>query len=453
MYSIGLDIGTTSVCGIIHNAKTGDIIRSFTLENDSFIQTENKWEKIQDADRLLSLVDKVLNQLLSEKLPVVSIGITGQMHGIVYINENGKAVSPLKIWQDGRGDLPYKDGKTYAEYMSKITGYKLATGYGAVTYFYDSVNCNVPENAVGFCTIHDLAAMHFTGSTKPLLHSSDAASLGLFDIEKNEYNKTAVEKLGLDYSFFPKSSADFKVMGNFKGIPVSIAIGDNQASFIGSVSDMEKSILVNVGTGSQISCLTESIPDNKALDCRPLMKNSYILAGSSLCGGRAYAMLERLFREIASVVSGEEIKSAYPAMDKIMEKYDNLANGLEVSTLFSGTRSNPRERGYIRNIGTDNFSMAFICDGFMQGIVNEMYDMYSDLKLELSSEKNVMVGSGNGIRNNMALRHRFEQTFGMKMIIPSHKEEAAFGASLFALVASEIYDSINTASRLIKYEG
>ena len=48
-------------------------------------------------------------------------------------------LSPLKIWQDGRGDLPYKDSLTYAEYMSKKTGYPLATGYGAVTYFYDAM--------------------------------------------------------------------------------------------------------------------------------------------------------------------------------------------------------------------------------------------------------------------------------------------------------------------------
>ena len=44
------------------------------------------------------------------------------MHGILYADENGAAVSPLYTWQDERGNLEYKDGATYAEYLnSKAT--------------------------------------------------------------------------------------------------------------------------------------------------------------------------------------------------------------------------------------------------------------------------------------------------------------------------------------------
>lgn len=452
MYAIGLDIGTTSVCGILHDAQTGKIVCSRTLANDSFLTTNNTFEKVQDPKRLLFLVDTVLEELMGESLPVVSIGVTGQMHGIVYINAEGKPISSLAIWQDGRGDLPYKDGKTYAEYMSEKTGYPLATGYGSVTYFYDTINGNVPNDAVAFCTIHDLVVLHLTGATKPLLHSSDAASLGLFDTATYTFDKGAVNVLGLDDTMFPEACPDFTVRGHYKGIPVCVAIGDNQASFLGSVADPEHSLLVNVGTGSQISCFTDKRSNNKALDCRPLMGDSYILAGSSLCGGRAYAMLEKLFREIATAVSGTEIKSAYPAMDKLMENFVCSHDTLEVSTLFSGTRANPKERGSITNIGVDNLTMSALCDGFMQGIARELYELYAAMCPELSTERNRMVGSGNGVRNNKALRERFEQIFGLKIVIPAHREEAAFGASLCALVAAGVYDSMQEASKLIQYE-
>ena len=452
MYAIGLDIGTTSVCGILHNAKTGEIVCSRTLANDTFLPTDNSFEKIQDPARLLTLVDTILQELLSKRLSITSIGVTGQMHGIVYIDKDGKPVSPLAIWQDGRGDQLYQYGKTYAEYMSEKSGYALATGYGAVTYFYDTVNSRVPSEAVGFCTIHDLAVLHLTGKTNPVLHSSDAASLGLFDTATNTYDKVAVEALGLDYEMFPQATPDFEVMGQYNGIPVCVAIGDNQASVLGSVADPEHSLLVNVGTGSQISCFTDKRSNNKELDCRPLMRGSYLLAGSSLCGGRAYAMLEKLFREIATAISGTEIKSAYPAMDKLMEGFVSSADPLKVSTLFSGTRANPKERGGIANIGVDNLTMAALCDGFMQGIADELYELYEAMRPELSTERNRMVGSGNGVRNNKVLRQRFEKTFGFKMVIPAHREEAAFGASLSALVAAGVYDSMQIASKLIQYE-
>lgn len=449
MYSVGLDIGTTSVCGILVNTESGEIKKSVTMDNGAFIKTENEFEKIQDAGLLIGLAKEIFEKLTEDVTPK-SIGITGQMHGIVYLNDEGEILSPLKIWQDGRGDQPYKDGLSYAEYMSQVTGYPLATGYGAVTYFYDKVNGLVPPNTAEFCTIHDLLAMTLAGKKAPLIHSSDAASFGLFDLSKNTFDFGAIEKLGLDPSLFPEVRGDFATIGKFGDIPVSVAIGDNQASFLGSVADPEKAILINVGTGSQISCATDTIPDNKSIDCRPLLSNSYIMAGSSLCGGRSYALLEKLFREIAETVTGEKVKSAYPAMDKIMEDYKG-EKVLSVSTLFSGTRINPEKRGKIDNISTENLTMAALCDGFMWGMAEELYEMFSLMKPYTKNEKSIIIGSGNGIRYNAPLKARFEKLFGAKMVIPAGKEEAAFGAVLYSLVAADIKADLNDAAKLIKY--
>ncbi len=451
MLAIGLDVGTTSVCGIAHDIKTGEIVKSITKANSGFIKTENNWEKIQDPKSLIALLKDIFNELkaLGE---IASVGLTGQMHGIVYLNENGEPISELKIWQDGRGNLEYKDGLTYAEFMSKQTGYPLATGYGAVTYFYDKINGLVPKDAVTFCTIHDLAAMTLSGATKPLLHPSDAASLGLFDLKNNCFDKAAIDKLGLDYNMFPSVTSGFTLIGKTEdGIPVSVAVGDNQASFLGSVSNMQESLLVNVGTGSQISCLVEQLPQEGELDCRPLLDNSYILAGSSLCGGRSYAILEGFLREVATIVSGTEIKSAYSAMDRLMENYESVEAPLMVKTLFSGTRKEPNKRGEIANIGIDNLNMASLCDGFMRGMVNELYDMFLEMQPLLKVKRVSMVGSGNGVRNNAPLKKRFEEIFGFKMLVPLHKEEAAFGGSLYALTAAGVFADISQAQKLIKY--
>ncbi len=452
MQAIGLDIGTTSVCGILVDAKTGETLRSITKKNDTFIKTENSFEKQQDPTALIAILEGILSELLSEAKDVKSIGITGQMHGIVYLDSCGNPVSPLTIWQDGRGDQPYKNGMTYAEYMQEKTGYQLATGYGAVTYFYDLKNGLVPKNAVTFCTIHDLAAMKLGGRTSPLLHPSDAASFGLYDLKNNCFDSKAITALCMNPDLFPEVGKDFEIIGCYKGIPVSTAIGDNQASVIGSVADLEHSVLVNVGTGSQISCTTDAPPTTNELDCRPLTSSQYLLAGSSLCGGRAYAMLERLFREIAEAVTETEVKSAYPAMDKLMANYQEQTSPLEVQTTFSGTRNEPSLRGAIANIGTENLTMGSLCDGFMNGMVQELFCMFSAMKPHIHKQKYVLVGSGNGLRYNLPLRKRFEKTFGITMIIPAGKEEAAFGASLFGMVATGVYKDLASAQKLIKYE-
>lgn len=450
MYAIGLDIGTTSVCGILHDAASGEVVATRTEKNDSFLPTESDWAKEQDPKRLLAILKSITEELLACEKKIVSIGITGQMHGIVYVDPNGTPVSSLRIWQDGRGNLPYKDGKSYAAHMSEVTGYPLATGYGAVTYFYDTVNGLVPKEAVAFCNIHDLAAMALTGRRNPLLHASDAAALGLYNVAGGSFDNEAIGKLGLDASMFPSVTSGFARAGEYQGIPVSVAIGDNQASFLGSVADMEKSLLVNVGTGAQISCLVHAVPKTE-LDCRPLLSGSYLMAGSSLCGGRAYAILERFFREVAEAVTGTPVSSAYPTMDRLMANAAPPAEPLNISTIFSGTRADPQKRGSIAGIGIDNLTMASLCDGFMCGMATELYDMYREILPFLDSEKKYMIGSGNGVRFNTPLKERFERIFGLPMRIPAHKEEAAFGASLYALVAAGIYPDITSAQKLIRY--
>ena len=80
----------------------------------------------------------------------------------------------------------------------------------------------------------------------------------------------AIATLGLDVSMFPAVADGFVSAGCYHDIPVSVAIGDNQASVIGSVADLEHSLLVNVGTGSLISATTDRPPNDSSLDCRPL---------------------------------------------------------------------------------------------------------------------------------------------------------------------------------------
>lgn len=114
---------------------------------------------------------------------IKGIGVTGQMHGILYLNEQGEAVSPLYTWQDGRGNQLYRDNKTYAAYLSDETGYALATGFGLVTHFYNQVNGLVPGDAKQICTIMDYVVMKLAGQKTPLTDYSNGASIG-FSIRK-----------------------------------------------------------------------------------------------------------------------------------------------------------------------------------------------------------------------------------------------------------------------------
>ena len=131
MQAIGIDIGTTSICGIVMDAETGNVIKSVTKNSNAFINGCADWEKIQSVQKIISTAMGMIDEFINDETAV--IGVTGQMHGIVYTDKNGDAISPLYTWQDGRGNLEY-NGTTYAKHL------KSCTGYGNVTDFYNRVN-------------------------------------------------------------------------------------------------------------------------------------------------------------------------------------------------------------------------------------------------------------------------------------------------------------------------
>lgn len=446
---IGLDIGTTTISAVAIDGENGKVLKAVTVDNDTVIETENKARRMQDPVKIKEKVFALKEQLVKEFAPITAIGVTGQMHGILYLDKNGTPVSPLYTWQDATGSLPYKDS-TYAEYLSQKSGYALASGYGLVTDYVNRDLGEVPENAVTLCTVHDYISMSLSNRTAPLMHTSDAASLGCFSLESNCFDKTAVEALGLDYSFLPEVTAQNAICGlDCNGIPVSVAIGDNQASVIGSIKG-DGCALVNIGTGSQISVLTTKPSNFSEGEVRPLTQNSYMLVGAPLCGGRSFALLHSFFKECAALFGGDT-SNIYPVMDAIAEKEQNN-HTLAVDTRFCGTRKNPSIKGGISNISDTNFTPAQLVRGFLWGMADELYTLYAAMLPLTDIPVTSIAGSGNAIRKSPVLKAYLEEKFGFPLNIPAHREEAAFGAALFAAAASGSYETIAHAQeKLVHY--
>ena len=77
---------------------------------------------------------------------------------------------------------------------------------------------------------------------------------------------------------------------------------------------------------------------------------------------------------------------------------------------------------------------------------------FHKVMLELGAPKpKYLIGSGNAVRMNKYLQAVFEAEFGMKMQIPVHNEEAAYGAALYAMTASGICPSLADAQKRISY--
>lgn len=430
MKTLGLDIGTTSISAVVYSAAAG-VLTARTVKNDSFLPGED-WERLQDPLKIFDTAMRVVEELLQCHPDVKAIGVTGQMHGILYVDAAGDPVSPLYIWQDGRGNLPHPDGGSWAEYLSKITGCPLATGFGLVTHAYSLHYGLVPESAAKLCTIHDWLAMKLSGRTIPVTDPTDAASLGMYDLKNRRFDATALHQAGIDAAILPEVVGNPFLGCGKLGIPVYAAIGDNQASFLGSTQGQTDVLLINMGTGGQISVYSPEYLETDTLETRPFPDGGWLLVGASLCGGRSYALLESFFRETVKMVTGSEF-SAYPAMEQALEHLVIPNNIPKVTTLFQGTRSDPSQKASITELTADNFTPVHLMLGLMQGMAEELHQMYRGYLRKGGKAPKSMIGSGNGLRKNKHLCRIFENTFGCPLTLSQNQEEAACGAAIYAL--------------------
>jgi sedoheptulokinase len=402
----------------------------------------------------------------------------------LYADARGQAVSPLMSWLDNRAGQPHPAGGTWAQRLSAAAGRPIAAGYGAATHFYNRHHGLVPPRAAWLCTVMDWVTWRLTGgpggaagsaagsaegstaSGQPLTDATIAASVGLADPLTGRPDPRALREAALEGLLLPEVVEAGSRVGSTagegglpSGVPVFAPLGDNQAAFLGAVRDVEAMALLNVGTGGQISAwlpVIPAIPGGKldaGLEARPFPGGGVLVVGATLCAGQAYALLEEFFRGVLEAFDGRPEGALYERMNALAgDSGETGAEGPLVDTRFNGTRDDPRISGSIGGITLRNLTPAALVRGFLAGIAGELHGHYAALVRLRPAAPGGLVGSGNGLRRNPALRARIERRFGLPLRLPRLREEAALGAALAAAVGLGRYPGFRAAGQIIRYE-
>ena len=442
MKTIGIDIGTTTISGVVlekSGTEKAKILEAKTIENGSFLAVKNDWERIQDAEKIVKKSRELLDDFQDRYPDAERIGLTGQMHGIVYIDREGNCISPLYTWQDARGNLCEGENGALTEEIWQTCHIPAASGYGMVTHIYNLRHHLVPDGAVSFCTIMDYFGMTLTGRKEALVHASNAASFGFWDGQKSCFLTEELQKMDVEEKWLPDVCIGMEVLGTYRNCTVTTAIGDNQASFLGSAGKEQNTLLVNMGTGGQISVLSDQYFTADGIEARPFLENGiYLLAGSSLCGGKAYALLEHFFQSFVKAATGQD-KPLYKTMEQLARAGKNFNAGretkqrLQIETTFNGTRIHPEQTGSITNLSAENFTPESFVYGVLEGMSRELYTMYQTIHAGTALKIDRMIGSGNGLRKNPVLCEIMEEMFGAELTMAECEEEAATGAAVSSL--------------------
>ncbi|MFO7698751.1 MAG: FGGY family carbohydrate kinase [Anaerolineae bacterium] len=454
---LGLDVGTTSLSAVAFDCDTRQVVAQLTLPNEG-ARLADLPEGLLSAELDLACVGRQVTDLLAgivRALPagatVLAIGVTGQQHGMVLLDGDGRPVGNAITWQDQRTQCRMPgDSRSWLQAFVDdaggpgafaAMGCQPAAGFlGPSLYWWRHQDSRAADN-LHVCLIPDAVVSMLTG-TAPVTDVTDGGSSGLMDIVTGDWSWEAVDRLRLPREVFPpvlpagtpdaplrKAIAD---AAGLPQVPVCVAAGDNQASFAGSVHDPLNTVLVNVGTGGQISTLVPSFSLIAGVETRAFFGNRYLLVGAGLYGGRAYAYLQELFQNVGTDFFGQDASLAlFETMNRLAALVPPGSDGLRCVPLFTGTREDPDRRASFTGIGPTNLTPAHMARALLEGIAEGFYEQYAAM-LPAAGARRLLVGAGNGLTQNPVLADIVARRFDLPLHLAGDVEAAALGAALLA---------------------
>lgn len=435
--ALGIDIGTSKVA-IIVTTSTGVVQHVAAARTEANLPSDHGSAE-QDVGKIFRTVEKLILAIPPKvKEGIRSIGITGQMHGVLLWSSSSQGVSPLITWEDARclgEDFLLK-------LREKTQDMRISSGYGNATLSWFAKNePTLLERFDRASTIHDYLACRLCGLSDAYSDYTDAASWGFFRIRKCEWDWTKIDKAGIPRSYLPKLLPTGSKLGNLSEeytikyglnseIPVMVPCGDNQASLLATLSDSKKEIALTLGTGGQISAVicdlegVEYMP--MTLEIRPYFGGEYLAVGASLCGGSA---LDLVVQAIIKLYN--DLETVPPDRETIFEKIDQLGShclqtSLVATTSFRGERHDPFLRGSLNGMSEDTMTLGDLAAACALGTLGNLKSMLPE---RILSTRERIVGSGNGLRKLGLLRAAVDQLFGLPLIFNEAREEAALGAA------------------------
>lgn len=312
-YYIGMDLGTSALKLILID-ENKSILKtvskqypiSYPKPNYSEQNPEDWWTAVKEG--LAELTDGF------DRSEIKGIGVGGQMHGLVMLDENGKVLRPAILWNDTRTgkQTDYLNNVIGKEKLQELTGNIAFAGFTAPKILW--VKENEPEifsRCRKICLPKDYINYMLTGVFATDV--SDASGTLYFDVQNRKWSKEMLSIIGIDENYLPKAFESYEYIGKtcLLGLDCDVAAGagDNAAAAIGTNTVSEGQCNISLGTSGTVFIPTEQYvkTDNPALHSFCHANGRYHLMGCILSAASCNKWLnEVVFESDYSVGVGAE---------------------------------------------------------------------------------------------------------------------------------------------------
>ncbi|MEH2144142.1 xylulokinase [Nostoc sp.] len=450
---VGLDLGTGGVRAIAVNLQ-GQIIAQTTRSYPLFTPQPG-WTEQNSSDwveaSLAALFD-VTQQL--DGYRAIALGLSGQMHGMVPLDPQGKPIRPAILWNDQRTSKAVIDIEATIPRQELIqrTGNPAITGFQLPKLLWLRTEepqayarlwqILLPKDYLGFVLTGELV-------TEP----SDASGVGCLNLTNRQWDTDILHALDINPALFPPVIESTAIAGRLKseiaarvGLPVGLPVvaggGDNAAAAIGlgiSSSNLNRGSL-SIGTSGVIFVACDRpIPDPEGrvhLFCH--VDGGYHFLGVTLAAGGSLRWYRDTFAPHIS----------YTDLMDIAERSQPGARGLLFLPHLSGERSphlDPHTRGALVNLSLAH-TQADIIRAVLEGVAFSLQSALS--VISAIAPVHQLLATGGGARSNIWLRI-LADVLQTELIAPKAEEGAAYGAALLAMVGVGAYPNLEAVFKIV----
>ncbi len=460
-YLIGIDVGTSATKTVLFDEK-GTVISSSSQEYPLY-QPHNGWAEQKPEDwrgAVLKTLKEVVVQSGVAKEDVKGIGISGQMHGLVMLDEDGEVIRPSIIWCDQRTGAEVEDMLSIMprERWIEITANPPLTGWTAAKILW--VRKQEPENYKRCRHIllpKDYIRYILTGVFATEV--SDASGMQLLDVAGRSWSDEVLTKLDIPREWLGDVYESCEVTGQIlfdiaekTGLTTDTKVvggaGDNAAAAVGTGVVKDGTAFTTIGSSGVVFAHSSQMtidPKGRVHTCCCAVPGAWHVMGVTQGAGLSLKWFKDQFCQDYVAEAEKEDIDVYDLINRDIESIPAGSDRLIYLPYLMGERTphlDPDCRGVFFGLSAIH-TKAHLLRAVMEGVSYSLSDC-NDILQEMGVEVEEMMSCGGGGKSPI-WRQMLASLYDCQVKTVHQSEGPALGVAILAGVGCGIFESVEKA--------
>jgi xylulokinase len=465
-YLLGIDIGTSGTKTILID-ENGKTRASRTVEYP-LLTPRPGWAEQKPDDWWKATCESCQAVIAKSRIKpdeIQGVGLSGQMHGSVFLDEKGRVIRPAILWCDARTAAECDEimTKVGPRRMHELVSNPALAGFTVPKVVW--LRNHEPEKYAKVRQIllpKDYVRYKLTGEYAAEV--SDAAGTAMFDVKNRRWSEELLKILDIPIEWLPKVYESYDVVGKIsgpaakatglaKGTPVIGGGADNTCGAVGSGIVVEGRVMTSLGTSGVIFAPTNEPqvdPQERLHTFVHSTRRQWYLMGVVLSAGMS---LQWYRNEMAEAERAEAKKKKRDVYDLMMAQADKTpvgAEGLFFLPYLMGERSphkDPHARGAFVGLSFRH-GKGHLIRAIVEGVAFALRDSLEIMK-DLGTKMDEVRLIAGGAKSPF-WRKTIANVFGLPIAIPEKTEGPAMGAAILAGVGTGVFqDFFETTERIL----